>query len=90
MFVKEILKQVLHNKPNIHIGKAGITDAVIVQIKQHYRNKKIIKIKFLSLGDYDNMNEAAKVLSIKSNSKILDIRGKTCVIMDLSKNKNLK
>ena len=82
--MKEILNQVLHSKPQIHIGKSGITDAVIDQISKHFRSKKVLKIRFLSLGEFDTMKEATQVLIEKSNSKILDIRGKTCVILDLT------
>ena len=55
--MKEILNQVLHGKPHVHIGKSGITDAVIDQISKHFRNKKIIKVRFLSMGDYTTMKE---------------------------------
>lgn len=83
--MKEILNQVLHRKPHVHIGKSGLTDAIIDQIFKQFRNRKIIKVRFLSMGEYKSMKEATLVLSEKSNSKILDIRGNTCVILDLSK-----
>lgn len=83
--MKEILNQVLHSKPHVHIGKSGLTDAVIDQISKQFRNRKIIKVRFLSMGEFNTMREATKVLSEKSNSKILDVRGNTCVILDLTK-----
>lgn len=83
--MKEIFKQVLHSKPSVHIGKAGITDAVIEQIQTHFKKRKIIKIKFLALEDSEEMKEAVEYLQEKTKSKVLDIRGRTCVIMDRKK-----
>jgi RNA-binding protein len=78
--VNEIIRQVLHGKPHIHIGKFGITEAVINQIKTQYKTKNIIKIKFLSIEGFPDMKIAVHYLANVSNSKVLDIRGKTCIL----------
>lgn len=78
--MNEIIRQVLHGKPHIHIGKFGITEAVINQIKTQYKTKNIIKIKFLSIEGFPDMKIAVHYLANVSNSKVLDIRGKTCIL----------
>jgi len=32
----------------VRIGKSGITDGIVEEIKRHLRQKKIVKVKFLS------------------------------------------
>ncbi len=38
----------------VRIGKAGITDGAIDEIKRHLRQKKVVKVKFLSAFMKDN------------------------------------
>ncbi len=78
--MNEIIRQVLHGKPHIHIGKFGISEAVIDQIKTQFNTKTIIKIKFLSIEGFPNIKIAVHYLANVSNSKVLDIRGKTCIL----------
>lgn len=77
--MKEILKQVIHGKPHVIIGKAGISENVIDEIGKQFRRKKVLKIKFLIL---DNLTtkETSRQLAIKVNARVLDVRGKTCVL----------
>ncbi|MCY3411419.1 MAG: YhbY family RNA-binding protein [Candidatus Heimdallarchaeota archaeon] len=86
--MKEIFKQVLHGKPHIHVGRSGISDALIFQIHNHFKKKKIIKIKFLKIKDKDEIEFYSKLLANKAKAKILDIRGSTCIIQDISKQGN--
>ena len=78
--MKEIFKQVLHGKAHIHIGNAGITQAVIKQIENQFRTKKIIKLKFLNISNSFEMNEKVTEISELVRAKILDIRGRTCIL----------
>ena len=78
--MKEIFKQVLHGKAHIHIGNAGISQAVLKQIENQFRTKNIIKIKFLNIEKSSEMKLQVLNISELSQSKILDIRGRTCVL----------
>jgi RNA-binding protein len=71
-------------KPRIIIGKNGINDEVIKNIKKHIKEYGIIKIKILKtyIGDKDK-KEFAKDLAVKCEAKIIDLVGFTVV---LSKN----
>ena len=85
MINKEIFSQVLHGKPHIHVGKYGISDQVVKQVNNMFKNKQIIKIKFLNLNAFKNTREAASELSKLTSSKILDVRGKTCILFKNNK-----
>jgi RNA-binding protein len=42
------IKQKAHAlKPILQVGKGGITDSVILEIKKHVKKRKLIKIKIL-------------------------------------------
>lgn len=79
--MKEIFNQVLHGKPHIHIGKLGITDSIVDEIKKQYKKRKIIKVKFLNKGTFSDYREATEFLAKITDSKVLDIRGKTCILL---------
>jgi len=57
-------------QPSIRIGKSGITDNVIKQLKTILKKKKIIKVKFLPSAIHDNKRELIKELADKTNTKV--------------------
>jgi RNA-binding protein len=76
----EKLKAVVHGRTNVHIGKNGITPAIIDEVKNQIKLKKIIKVKFLDLHDFDSMDQAARILADQSKSKLVETRGHTCIL----------
>ena len=73
---KQIIKPVL--KPAIRIGKSGVTDAIISEIKLRLKKEKTIKIKTLkSARDKADRRTIAEDVAKKSNAKLMDIRGNT-------------
>lgn len=67
--------------PNIRIGQNGLTEAAIIEIKKHLKQKKLIKIKFLKnfMGDHDK-KDAVMELVQKTDSVLIDFIGFVCVI----------
>lgn len=78
--MKEIIKQVIHGKTHLHIGKAGITDEVLKQVDKLFNKKSVIKVRLLNLMDFKTVREAMIHFSKITNTELLDIRGKTGVI----------
>jgi len=74
------IKDIIHGKVNIQIGKNGINEGLIQQIRQQFKKNRYLKIRFLDLHYFENMEEAVNVLATKTDAKITDIRGKTCVL----------
>jgi len=58
-------------EPSIRIGKAGITENVIKQIKDQLKKKRVIKVKFLSSAIKDNKKELVNELAQRANAKII-------------------
>ncbi len=62
-------------EPAIIIGKAGITENTIKQIKTIMKKKKVIKVKFLASAIKGNKKELAKELAEKTNTRIVHTVG---------------
>lgn len=62
-------------KLTLQIGKEGITDGVIKNLKGQLKKRKVVKVKFLK-----SAIELAKELVEKCNGKLVEIRRNTAVI----------
>ena len=67
-------------KPAIQIGKEGITDSVIEELKRQLKDKKLVKVKFLrSALEEKDREESAEDLRNKTGAELIEIRGNTAV-----------
>lgn len=67
----------------VRIGKRGITEENIQEIKNVLKKHKIMKVKLLKnfRENYPyNKEEVAKILAEKTESKIVEIRGFTIIL----------
>lgn len=68
-------------KPTLNIGKYGITDALISEIKKRLKKHKTLRIKILkSARIKKDKKEIAEEVSQKVKAKILDFRGNTFIL----------
>ena len=73
---KQLIKPVV--KPAIRIGKSGITDAVVAEIKARLKKEKTIKIRILkSARNKADRHTIANEVAEKSNAILTDVRGNT-------------
>ena len=75
---KELMNRSL-STITINIGKSGINENVIEEIKRQLKAYQVIKLKFaknISSQKQDYINNIIK----KSNSKLIDLRGNVAVI----------
>lgn len=75
---KEIMNRSL-STITISIGKSGIGESVIAEIKRQLKNKEVVKIRFsksISPEKKDHINEIIE----KTNSKLVDFRGNVAVL----------
>ncbi len=72
--MKEIKRIGADLKPTIHVGKDGITDSLIEEVKLQVKTRKVVKIRLLpaSGGERD---ETAKEISERSGTVLVDARG---------------
>ena len=74
-------------EPVIRIGKNGLSEGAVEEIKKQLKKKKLIKIKILkSALISQNRKELAKELSEKTNSEIIEQVG---LIIVLNKKRGL-
>lgn len=65
----------------IQIGKSGITDALIDEIKIQVRKQEILKVRILESARTKDRKEIAQVVAEKTNSRLLDVRGNTFTLV---------
>ncbi len=74
-------KQFLLNDQQFILGKKGITDEFVDYLNKLLKRNKIIKIKTLSsIANKLNIKELANKIAEKTNSYLLDVRGKIIII----------
>jgi RNA-binding protein len=63
-------------KPILQIGKGGISDSVIEEIKKQVKKRKIIKIKILkNILEMQSKEELISILESKTGAKVLQVVG---------------
>lgn len=65
--------------PSVAVGKSGVTDSVIEEIKSQMKKKRIIKIRLHGESKLSRL-EIAKELAVRSGAKLIDVRGFTVVL----------
>ncbi len=73
-------KKVALLKVAIQIGKKGITNGVVEELKRQLKEKKLVKVKFLrtALGETER-EQLAKELQERTGAILIGIRGNTAV-----------
>ncbi len=64
-------------KPTCWIGRRGITDTLIEEIRRQVRDRKVVKIKWLSTADVDPAGIAEA-----TGTELVAIRGHTLVLRE--------
>ncbi len=75
---KEIMRNSL-NAVEINIGKNGINENVIEEIKRQLKNGEIVKIRF-SRTIASNKDEFLEEIVSATRSKLIDVRGNVAVL----------
>lgn len=73
----------LHSKVDMNIGKRGLTEEVFREIKKRLDKEGVIKVRInrnLYQREGIDMKTIAKRICDKTNSQVIDIRGRTIVI----------
>lgn len=75
---KEIMRNSL-NAIEINIGKNGINDNVIEEIKRQLKAGEIVKVRFFR-NIASNKDEFLETIVTKTKSKLIDVRGNVAVL----------
>lgn len=84
MSARRIKAEAIHGRADVIIGKQGLTNAVLEEIKRRLKKKKAIKVKLLKSAievmGMDRRSIAQKVAEAV-NARLIGIRGRTFVIL---------
>ena len=79
--MKDLIDKIRHETPKIRIGKNGITEGIVQEASMILRRDKIVKIKCLKAVPNDATKVIAENVAELTKSKIVDIRGKTFILI---------
>ncbi|MCC6010052.1 MAG: YhbY family RNA-binding protein [Fervidicoccaceae archaeon] len=80
---KEKITEKIHRRADVNIGKKGVTQEVIDEIKKRLEKEGLLKIKInknIYVQEGISIDEFARILAQKTDSEIIDIRGRTIII----------
>lgn len=77
----ELIIEMRSEPATLILGKKGLTEEFIEEVKRQLKRKRVIKIRTLrSLLAEQSMDELARAIAIKANSQLLEIRGYTMLL----------
>ena len=79
----EKVKRVIAGEPHVRIGKNGVTDQVIEEIKRHLKKEGVIKVRVLRslVRAGVNVEELAENVATKVGAEVIDVRGHVFVLV---------
>ena len=77
--MKEIKRIGADLKPTIHVGKDGITDSLIEEVKLQVKTRKVVKIRLLPASG-EETDVIAKDISERSGAVLVDARGSVVLL----------
>ena len=75
---KELMNRSL-STITINIGKSGLKESVIDEIKRQLKDREVVKIRFSRSMSLDKKSYINSILD-KTNSKLVDLRGNVAVL----------
>lgn len=78
--MNDTINKIRHKPSKMRIGKKGITENIIHEIENVLNKDKVIKIKCLQVVPSESVKNIAKNISKLTNSRIVEIRGKTIIL----------
>ncbi|MBW9140790.1 MAG: YhbY family RNA-binding protein [Candidatus Aramenus sulfurataquae] len=76
--IKERIKRLRMGETDVRIGKNGISDGVINEIKRRLKEHEVVKVR-IGMKDLDRREVAQRVASL-TNSKVIEVRGYTFIL----------
>jgi RNA-binding protein len=79
--LKELKGKGTELKATMHIGKEGVTDGLVEELKNQIKVNKLIKIKVLA-SSAGMKKELAKELAQRAGVELIEVRGNTILVCD--------
>ncbi len=68
-------------KATMHIGKEGVTEGLVEELRSQIKANRLIKVKVLA-SSAEMKKEMAEELATRSGAELLEIRGNTILLCD--------
>ncbi|MFA5312871.1 MAG: YhbY family RNA-binding protein [Methanomassiliicoccales archaeon] len=78
---KDVMHEAADLKPTIHVGKDGITETLIAEIKLQMKKRKVVKVKLLPSAGEDKKAIGERLAS-ESNGTLVDVRGSVVTLCE--------
>ncbi|HEY3420014.1 MAG TPA: YhbY family RNA-binding protein [Methanomassiliicoccales archaeon] len=72
--IKDVKRIGADLKPTIHVGKDGVTDSLIEEVRLQVKTRKVVKIRLLPASG-EEKDVIAKDISERSGAILVDVRG---------------
>jgi len=90
---RRIKSELSTERPTIWIGKDGISQQILGEISRQLEEREMVKIKILQAaiegGEEETKNIVSKIAE-KTESTLIDLRGRTIILYKSRKRKNEK
>lgn len=80
---KELVKMGSEIDPTVHVGKEGLTEGIVEEVKAQLKRAKLIKVRVLPAAD-KGKDEVAEELAARTNAKVVETRGFTVLLCEAS------
>ncbi|QGA53394.1 RNA-binding protein [Sulfolobus sp. E5-1-F] len=77
--IKDLIKKIRAERADIRIGKYGVTEGMINEIKRRLNEHKVIKVK-IGIKEIDDRKEFAKRVAEMVGAKLIEVRGYTFIL----------
>lgn len=80
---KELVRMGSEIDPTVHVGKEGLTEGIVQEVKAQLKRAKLIKVKVLPAAGQDK-DEVAEELAARTGAKVVETRGFTVLLSEAS------
>ncbi|MDD1769902.1 MAG: YhbY family RNA-binding protein [Methanomassiliicoccales archaeon] len=78
---KELRGEGMELKPTVHVGKGGLTDSIVEEVKNQVKKNKLVKVRLLASSSQEK-HELAEELATRAGVRLLEVRGSTVLLCD--------
>jgi RNA-binding protein len=68
-------------KPTLHVGKEGVNEKVVEELRRQLRKSKLVKVRVLNSCEGDRKT-LGRSIAAASSSVLVDVRGSTMVFAE--------
>ncbi|MGB1586023.1 MAG: YhbY family RNA-binding protein [Thermoplasmatota archaeon] len=78
---RDLRAQAQRIQPKVHVGKNGITEATLEEMRRHLKQDKLVKVRLLPAATEGGANDQsqAEELAKQSGALLIEVRGHTAV-----------